>query len=82
MPRRKRPSSDSSLEARHALRADAEAGRLSWSDGIRRMRKSMGMTQADFAKRFRLTVRQLSEIETGAANPTVATLSRLGKLFA
>ncbi len=46
------------------------------------MRKSMGMTQADFAKRFRLTVRQLSEIETGAANPTVATLSRLGKLFA
>lgn len=81
MPRRRKPTSEESIEARHALRDDAESGRLSWDDGIRRMRKSLGMTQAEFASRFKLTVPQLSAIENGSANPTVKTLARLGKVF-
>ena len=79
MPRRRSLSMDESFDARRLLREAAEQGRLRWSQGIREIRKSLGMTQAGFAKAFDLTPRQVSELETGAANPTVATLERLAK---
>jgi len=79
MPRRKLLSMDESFAARLALREAAEQGRLSWSSGVRAIRKSLGMTQAEFARAFELTVRQVSELEIGAANPTVGTLARLAK---
>ena len=81
MPRRRKPTSEESIEARHALRAAAEGGRLLWADAIRRMRKALGMTQSEFASRFKVTVPQLSAIENGSANPTVRTLDRLGKVY-
>lgn len=81
MPRKKAPSRDALIEVRHLIREDAEAGRLAWPDGIRRMRKALGMTQAEFAKRFKLTVRQVSELELGSSNPTVKTLSRIAVIF-
>jgi len=81
MPRARKPTRDELLDIRHALRADAEAGRLAWPDGVRRMRKALGMTQAEFAARFKLTVRQVSELELGSANPTVKTLSRIARIY-
>jgi len=79
MPRRKPLSREESFDARRALRQAAEQGQLPWSSGVRAIRKSLGMTQAEFAKAFELTVRQVSELETGVGNPTVGTLARLAK---
>jgi DNA-binding XRE family transcriptional regulator len=70
---------DESFDARRALYEAAQQGRLPWSAGGRAIRKSLGLTQAEFAQAFELTVRQVSELETGAANPTVGTLARLAK---
>ena len=77
MPRKKPLSREESFAARQVLQKAAEEGRLPWSPGVRAIRQSLGMTQAEFARHFELTVRQVSELETGAANPTVATLLRL-----
>lgn len=41
----------------------------------------MGLTQEQFGKLFRLTRRQVSELETGAGNPTVETLNRIARAF-
>jgi len=48
---------------------------------IRRMREVMRLSQARFGQVFGLTPRQVWELEAGAANPTLATLTRLGKPF-
>jgi transcriptional regulator with XRE-family HTH domain len=66
-----------SLDARLALQQAAQEGRLTWSQGVRAIRKAIGLTQAEFATAFGLTIRQLSELERGTANPTVKTLTRL-----
>jgi putative transcriptional regulator len=39
------------------------------------------MTQVEFAKTLALTRRQIAEIEGGAANPTLETLAKIGRLF-
>lgn len=79
MPRHRPLSAEESIDARRALRERAEQARLPWSQGVRALRKALGMTQAGFARAFKLTVRQVSELENGAANPTVQTLERLSK---
>ena len=79
MPRHRPLSMEESFVAHRELLQAAEQGRLPWSVGVRAIRKSLGMTQQEFAKAFDLTVRQVTELETGAANPTVKTLARLAK---
>lgn len=79
MPRRRPLSLNETFDARSALLDAAAQGGLPWSEGVRAIRRSLGMTQAQFAQAFKLTVRQVSELETGAANPTVATLKRLAQ---
>ena len=81
MPRRKPPSRVELFEARHSLLRAAEGGELTWAEGVRAMRHCFGMTQAEFGRTFGLTTRQVSQLETGAANPTVATLERLARPF-
>lgn len=81
MPRRKPPSREALFGARHALLRAAEGGELAWAKGVRAMRRCFGMTQAEFGRTFGLTTRQVSQLETGAANPTVATLERLARPF-
>lgn len=81
MPRRKPPSRETLLEARHALLRMAEGGELAWAEGVRGMRRCFAMTQSEFGQAFGLTTRQVSQLETGAANPTVATLERLARPF-
>lgn len=45
------------------------------------IRKSLGLTQEQFAAITGNTKRQVLEIETGKANPTVETLERIAQLF-
>jgi transcriptional regulator with XRE-family HTH domain len=81
MARIKRSSPDDVRTLRRALHEDVEAGGLSVSETVRRMREVMGLSQARFGEVFGLTPRQVWELEAGAANPTLATLRRLGKPF-
>lgn len=72
-------------EQQRSLRQDFDArarkGDLLVADAIREMRRILMMTQAEFGQAFRLTVRRISELENGRANPTVETLERLGRPF-
>ena len=56
-------------------------GRLRLPEGIRAIRLALGLSQEEFAARFKLTRNQLIELEKGRANPTVETLERIGKPF-
>ncbi|MGV7215770.1 helix-turn-helix domain-containing protein [Bradyrhizobium sp. UFLA05-112] len=45
------------------------------------MRHALGLSQPEFAKLFKLTTRQVAEIERGVANPTSETLQKIGRAF-
>ena len=81
MPRFRRPTKNEIRERRAALSARAQAGTLQLPGAVSEMRQALGLTQEEFARVLRLTKRQLAEIERGEANPTVETLSRIGRLF-
>lgn len=44
------------------------------------IRKSLGLSQKEFADLIGMTRRQIAEMETGS-NPTLDTMNRIGKLF-
>jgi putative transcriptional regulator len=81
MPRWKRPTKEEIRARRAELAELARDGDLRLPEAIVTMRRALGMSQQQFAKLFRLTRRQLAEIEGGKANPTVQTLERIGKAF-
>ena len=81
MARIKRPSPEDVRRLRQALHEDIEAGGLPVPETIRRMREVLGVSQARFGQLFGLTTRQVWELEAGTANPTQATLLKLGKPF-
>jgi DNA-binding XRE family transcriptional regulator len=81
MPRWKKPSREEIRELRRALAAKAAAGELRLPEAVAEIRYSFGMTQDQFAQATGLTKRQVAEIETGKANPTLETLDRIGRLF-
>jgi putative transcriptional regulator len=59
-----------------------ELDTLTLAEAVKRMREVTGMTQGDFAARIAgISKPALANIERGAANPTVATLERIGKAF-
>jgi len=70
-----------SMTIRLALHEDVAAGGLEWSEVVRRMRQSLGMTQAHFAQTFKLSRRLVVALEAGTANPTAETLARIGRPF-
>jgi transcriptional regulator with XRE-family HTH domain len=46
------------------------------------MRKVVGLTQADYAKKVaKISPQILSEFERGTGNPTIETLENIGKAF-
>lgn len=45
------------------------------------MRHALGLSQPEFAKLFKLTTRQVADIERGATNPTAETLLKIGRAF-
>ncbi|GGA67316.1 transcriptional regulator [Nitratireductor aestuarii] len=81
MARWKKPTKEEVLENRRALAARARTGDLRLPDAVAEIRKGIGMTQEEFAKMLSLTRRQVAEIETGTANPTLETLEKIGRLF-
>jgi|GEM_PF-4932861 len=81
MPRVKRLSQEEQMEARRAIQEKARQGRLVWPEALAEMRLALGFTQAEFAKTFRLTPRQVSDYEIGKTSPTVETVNRLSKAF-
>lgn len=81
MARWKKPSKEEVLENRRTLAERARCGDLRLPGGVAELRKGIGMSQDEFAKIIGLTRRQVAEIEAGAANPTLETLVKIGRLF-
>ncbi|WP_416797460.1 helix-turn-helix transcriptional regulator [Ciceribacter azotifigens] len=81
MARWKKPTKEEVLENRRTLAERARTGDLRLPGAVAEIRKGIGMTQEEFARMLGLTRRQVAEIETGAANPTLETLVKIGRLF-
>ncbi|MGV1755280.1 helix-turn-helix transcriptional regulator [Agrobacterium sp. CG674] len=81
MARWKKPTKDEILENRRTLAERARNGDLRLPGAVAQIRKGFGMTQEEFAKTLSLTRRQVAEIESGNANPTLETLEKIGRLF-
>lgn len=81
MARWKKPSKDEIYENRHALAQRARAADLRLPEAVADIRKTFGLTQEEFARILSLTRRQIAEIEAGTANPTLATLNKIGRVF-
>jgi transcriptional regulator with XRE-family HTH domain len=81
MPRWRKPTKEEIRARRSEIAELARTGRLELPGAVVAMRRALGMSQEQFANLFRLTRRQLAEIERGESNPTVATLERIGKAF-
>jgi DNA-binding XRE family transcriptional regulator len=81
MARWKKPTKEQILENRRTLAERARTGDLRLPEAVADIRKGFGMTQEEFAKTLALTRRQVAEIEAGAANPTLETMEKIGKLF-
>ncbi|HLP69045.1 MAG TPA: helix-turn-helix transcriptional regulator [Rhizobium sp.] len=81
MARWKKPTKEEVLENRRTLAKRARSGNLRLPEAVVEIRRGFGMTQEEFARMLGLTRRQIAEIETGAANPTLETLVKIGRLF-
>lgn len=58
------------IEAKKSLRENLAAGHLSLSEALKRMRKIVGLTQTDFAKKIAgITPRIYMEYERDQGNP-------------
>ncbi len=81
MPRWKKPTKEEILQNRRHIAERARLGELRLPAAVAEIRKGIGLTQEEFARVLSLTRRQVAEIETGAANPTLETLEKIGRLF-
>jgi len=81
MSKRKVIDKEDARERRDQLLQSAAAAELGLNEGVRRMRAVTGMTQEEFAHHRGVSARVIKEIERNHANPTVATLNRIGELF-
>lgn len=64
------------------IREELQAGRLSLGAGVRRLRREItGLTQADFARMTRISLRTLRQLEQDEGNPTLATLQAVFRPF-
>lgn len=81
MSRWKKPTREETREQRRNLAAKAASGNLRLPEAVAEIRYSLGLTQDQFAQATGLTKRQIAEIETGKANPTLETLEKIGRLL-
>jgi len=81
MARIRRPTKEEIRARRAAIAERASAGKLTLPAAFHDIRHALGLSQEEFAKLFRLTTRQVKEIEGGSANPTTETLNRVGRAF-
>ncbi|MGD9160964.1 MAG: helix-turn-helix transcriptional regulator [Desulfobacteraceae bacterium] len=78
----KRYSEPEIKKMKDELYSDLAIGDIDIREATRRMRKIIGLTQADYAKKVAgISPRILSEFERGTGNPTIDTLERIGKPF-
>lgn len=66
---------------RQQLAEAAAGGELRLPDAIRSMRQALGLNQEQFGKLFKLTRRQISELENGGGDPKMSTLNKIGRAF-
>lgn len=67
---------------KEALYADIDRGLLTIGQATRRMRRIVGMTQAEYAgKILKIYPRVLMEIERDRGNPTLETLEKIARPF-
>jgi putative transcriptional regulator len=66
---------------RQQLAEAAGRGELRLPEAIRSMRQALGLNQEAFGKLFKLTRRQVSELENGSGDPKVSTLNKIGRAF-
>lgn len=81
MPKWRKPTREEIHARRSVIAAKAKAGTLRLPEAVAEMRHALGLTQAEFAKYFKLTTRQVADIERGVANPTAETLGKIGRAF-
>ncbi len=78
----KRPNNKEMSEMKEALYLGLATGEIGIREATRQMRKILGMTQKDYAKKIAtVSPRILSEFENGAGNPTLATLEKIASPF-
>ena len=81
MPRKKRTHSDIRAE-KDALYTELDRGALTLGQATRRMRKIIGVTQAEYATRvLKIFPRVLMDLENDHGNPTLETLEKVAKPF-
>ncbi len=69
-------------DLRHIFYDDLDEGRLTNLPGaVRQMRKTTGLTQAEYAKLVGIAPRVLIDLERGVGNPTLKTLEKLAAPF-
>lgn len=81
MSKRKPMGKEEARERRNQMLASAAAANLSLTEGVREMRAIAGMTQEEFARHRGVSARVVKALELGQANPTVATMNRIGQFF-
>lgn len=78
----KRPDKNEMTGMKEDLYRGLAAGDIGIREATRQMRKILGMTQKDYAKKIAdVSPRILSEFENGTGNPTLATLEKLASPF-
>ena len=64
------------------LYRDLVRGIIDIREATRRMRKILGMSQKEYARKIAsISPRILSEFENGSGNPTLATLEKIARPF-
>ncbi len=76
-----RPDPAARHAARQALDEAARRGELALPEAVRALRRALGLSQEEFGRLARLTRRQVSELENGAGDPKLSTLTRLARIF-
>lgn len=65
-------------DMKEALYRDLASGSINIREAARRMRKSIGMNQKEYARKVAgISPRILAEFENGSGNPTLATLEKI-----
>ena len=78
----KRPSTQEMARMKADLYLGLAKGEIDIRKATRSMRKILGMTQKEYAQKVVcVSPRILSEFETGAGNPTLATLEKIAAPF-
>jgi len=78
----KKPSPAEMAERKDALYKGLASGELTIQQATREMRRILGMTQVEYAKKVvKISPRILSELERGVGNPTLETLTNIAKPF-